>query len=48
MLGMIERVRQLGGTLTIKNAQPGVAVRVAVPEEEQSATEEPAYADPAD
>jgi len=33
LLGMTERVRQLGGTLMIKNMQLGVAVEVTVPEE---------------
>ena len=48
LLGMMERVRQLGGTLMVKNMQLGVAVEVTVPEEPKPATTEPARADPVD
>ena len=37
MLEMMERVRQLGGTLTIENAQPGVLVGAGVPFQPASA-----------
>jgi two-component system sensor histidine kinase UhpB len=48
LLGMTERVRQLGGTLVIRNAQPGVTLEVTIPEEGQRATVESGHADLAD
>ncbi len=48
LLGMMERVRQLGGILTIGNTRPGAMVEVTIPEVAPSITVEPAHADPAD
>jgi two-component system, NarL family, sensor histidine kinase UhpB len=49
LLGMSERVRQLGGTLSIRNASPkGVIVQALIPQYELAAIEEPTHADPAD
>lgn len=47
LLGMTERVRQVGGTLTVCNARPGVAVEVAILDRGQPVTEA-AHADPVD
>jgi two-component system, NarL family, sensor histidine kinase UhpB len=47
LLGMTERVRQVGGTLTVGNARPGVAVEVAILDRGQPVTEA-AHADPVD
>lgn len=35
LLGLNERVRQLGGSLEIRELHPGVAIEVTIPEEEQ-------------
>ncbi len=49
LLGMTERVRRLGGTLTIMNAHPtGVVVLARIPEREQAQVAEPMHADPVD
>ena len=48
-LGMTERVRQLGGTLTIGNARPtGVILQAEVPEQKQAIIAEPVDADSTD
>jgi two-component system, NarL family, sensor histidine kinase UhpB len=47
LLGMTERVRQIGGSLSISNARPGVLVAIAVPTYEQQ-TVEMVHADSAD
>lgn len=46
-LGMSERVRQLGGSLNVRNNGPGVAVEICIPKSEQRLTEA-AHADPVD
>lgn len=48
LLGLTERVRQLGGTLAIRNAHPGVTIDVTIPEEQHQAAAEPGHAYPAD
>jgi two-component system, NarL family, sensor histidine kinase UhpB len=49
LLGMSERVRQLGGTLSIRNTSPkGVIVQALIPQYELTAIKEPTHADPAD
>jgi len=49
LLGMTERVRQLGGTLTITNARTtGVVVQAQVPEQKQAVIAESVDADSAD
>jgi signal transduction histidine kinase len=46
---MKERVRQLGGTLTIGSAQPaGVIVQALIPADGQTTLAESARADPVD
>jgi len=47
LLGMIERVRQVGGSVSVSSARPGVVVSVAVPTHEQQAMEM-THADPVD
>ena len=48
LLGLTERVRQVRGTLAIRNMHPGVAIDVMIPEEEHQAIAEPEHADPTD
>ena len=48
LLGLTERVRLLGGTLTIGDARPGVIVEVGIPETAERTGVEPAHADTAD
>jgi two-component system, NarL family, sensor histidine kinase UhpB len=49
LLGMTERVRQLGGTFRITNAHPsGVIVQAWIPEQEPAAVLEPMHADTSD
>jgi two-component system sensor histidine kinase UhpB len=48
LLGLTERVRQLRGTLAIRNMHPGVAIDVTIPEEAQQATAELEHADSID
>lgn len=49
LLGMSERIRQLGGVLSITDATPkGVIVQAVIPEHETAAAEEPVHADSAD
>jgi two-component system, NarL family, sensor histidine kinase UhpB len=47
LLGMTERVRQIGGSLSVSNARPGVLVAIAVPSCQQQ-TIEMAHADSVD
>lgn len=46
LLGLTERVRQVGGTLSVRGVNPGVAVEATLPHQEHQ-TMEPAYADSA-
>lgn len=48
LLGLTERVRQLHGTLAIRNMHPGVEIDVTIPEEERQAIAEQERADSAD
>lgn len=45
LLGLTERVRQLHGTLTIRNMHPGVAIDITIPEEAHPLTAEQEHAD---
>lgn len=47
LLGMMERVRQVGGSMSVGSARPGVVVSIAVPSHEQQAMET-VHANPAD
>jgi two-component system, NarL family, sensor histidine kinase UhpB len=47
LLGMTERVRQVGGSLSVSSARPGVLVAVAVPDQKQQMVET-VHADSAD
>jgi len=47
LLGMAERVRQLGGSLTVSSTGPGVTVEVSLPTQGQKVTEA-THADPVD
>jgi two-component system, NarL family, sensor histidine kinase UhpB len=41
LLGMTDRVRQLGGSLIIRSLRPGVIVEIRIPQREQAAIETP-------
>lgn len=47
LLGMIERVRRIGGSMSVRSAEPGVAIAIKVPHHEGRAMEI-AHADPVD
>ncbi len=47
LLGMMERVRQIGGSLSVSGARPGVVVSIAVPSHEKQAMET-VHANPVD
>jgi len=47
LLGMMDRVGQLGGSLVVRDTHPGVAIEVSLPAPAEQATEN-AYAYPAD
>ena len=47
LLGMVERVRQVGGFLSVGDARPGAVVALTVPSHEQQAVET-THADPVD
>lgn len=47
LLGMMERVRHVGGSLSVNSLRPGVVVAIAVPASEHQAMET-AHADPVD
>ncbi|HUB14894.1 MAG TPA: ATP-binding protein [Acetobacteraceae bacterium] len=47
LLGMMERVRRLGGSMTVSDTSPGVMVEITIPQQERRATEA-AYAGAAD
>jgi two-component system sensor histidine kinase UhpB len=47
LLGMMERVRQVGGSLSVSGARPGVVVSISVPGHEKQPTEA-VHADPVD
>jgi two-component system sensor histidine kinase UhpB len=48
LLGLAERVRQLGGTLAFRRLDPGLAIEITIPESERQATLEVAHASSAD